>query len=86
MGLPSLKTDIYWYRLQAPGSRFGACLTACEHLDCLLLRNAAELPCNICLLPLGYDREIRSERKISVHRSCYFRQQGNAKLTVQPTA
>lgn len=40
--------------IQKPGSKFGPCKKACEHIDCAASRNIAKAACVYCSKPIGY--------------------------------
>ena len=58
-------------QLPAPGTMFGPCEEACDHIDCKLTRTEARTPCGICWEPIGYDTRFYHDDALGkVHAVC----------------
>lgn len=74
--------------IPVPGSEYGPCAEACEHIDCAANRTAAAGTCRICKEPIGfgnrvfdewYDQETPTGRyDYYVHELCYLKECGRA--------
>jgi hypothetical protein len=63
--------------LPAPGTELGPCAEPCKHTDCAETRQMAELTCEYCRLPIGYEQRFYTERQAdglmhSYHAICLY--------------
>lgn len=57
-------------RIQRPGSEFGPCKDACEHIDCAATKNDAATICYLCGTEIGYEVRYSEDGKRLVHAVC----------------
>lgn len=58
-------------RLPKPGTQYGPCLVACQHLDCKATREMADTRCFYCGEAIGYEQSFYQQSKNELfHSAC----------------
>jgi len=56
--------------ISRPGSEYGPCKEDCNHSDCAELRHMANLICNECNEPIGYEARFYQDEFGQAHARC----------------
>lgn len=53
-----------------PGTKFGPCKKACNHIDCKANRTTAESVCGFCSTPIGFETLYYVDQGAPCHARC----------------